>query len=111
MLFLIKIVRIINTIFQEADLAVEVRIPTIFQKLVGGSKTVEGNGDTIAKVLEDLDANYPGFKERLTNEDGELHRFVNIYVNNEDIRYLDHLETGLSEGDVVTILPAVAGGS
>jgi len=92
-------------------LAVEVRIPTIFQKLVGDEKSVASEGANIIEVLDKLDSDYPGFKERLTNEDGEIHRFVNIYVNNEDIRYLDQLETALSDGDVITILPAVAGGS
>ena len=92
-------------------MAVEVRIPTVFQKITGGSKSVESSGGTVAEVLDHLDRDYPGFKDRLTNEDGEIHRFVNIYVNNEDIRYLNHLDTALVEGDVVTILPAVAGGA
>lgn len=92
-------------------MAVEVRIPTVFQKLVGGSKTVESSGGTVAEVLDRLNTEYPGFRERLTNEEGEIHRFVNIYVNNEDIRYLENLDTSLSDGDVVTILPAVAGGT
>ena len=92
-------------------MAVEVRIPTIFQKLVGDEKSVSSAGSNIHEVLDKLESDYPGFKERLTNEDGEIHRFVKIYVNNEDIRYLDQLETNLADGDVVTILPAVAGGA
>jgi molybdopterin converting factor small subunit len=73
--------------------------------------TSTGEGATVGALLADLDAKYPGFKEQISGEDGELHRFVNVYVNDEDIRYLNALETALSESDVVSILPALAGGA
>ncbi|TAK33430.1 MAG: MoaD/ThiS family protein [Chloroflexota bacterium] len=92
-------------------MSVEVRVPTLLQKVVGGAKVVQGDGATILDLLDDLDRRYPGLKEKLIMDDGQLHKFVNIYINNEDIRFLGRLEARLSEGDVVSILPAVAGGS
>jgi len=89
---------------------VEVRIPTILRSYTGGAKTVEGTGDTLAAVLSDLDQSHPGLRERLITGDGALHRFVNVYVNDEDVRFTGALETPVAEGDSVTILPAVAGG-
>jgi len=89
---------------------VEVRIPTILRSYTGGAKTVEGTGDTLAAVLSDLDHSHPGLRERLITGDGALHRFVNVYVNDEDVRFTGALETPVAEGDSVTILPAVAGG-
>ena len=71
---------------------------------------VEGTGSTLRELLNDLEARYPGLTRNLMNEDGDLHRFVNVYVNDEDVRYLRALETELRNGDVVSILPAVAGG-
>jgi MoaD family protein len=71
---------------------------------------VEGKGDTLADLLADLDGRHPGLRGRLVTEDGGLHRFVNVYVNDEDVRFLGGLETALSDGDSVTVLPAVAGG-
>ena len=91
-------------------MAIEVRIPTILRSQTGGEKTVEGKGDTLAALFEDLDVRHPGVRGRLVSPDGGLHRFVNVYVNDEDVRFLGALETPLSDGDVVTILPAVAGG-
>ncbi|CAJ60155.1 MULTISPECIES: MoaD/ThiS family protein [Frankia] len=94
-------------------MAVQVRVPTILRSYTGGSKLVEGTGDTVAALFLDLDSRHSGLRGRLvTGEDGaELHRFVNIYVNDEDVRFLGGLDAKLNDGDEVTILPAVAGGS
>ena len=92
-------------------MAVEVRIPTILRTYTGGEKAVTGSGDTLAALLEDLDSRHSGLRSRLVTEDGALHRFVNVYVNDEDVRFLGGLETSLSDGDNVTVLPAVAGGA
>jgi molybdopterin synthase sulfur carrier subunit len=92
-------------------MAIEVRIPTILRTYTGGSKTVEGAGDTLAALLADLDSRHSGLRGRLITEQGGLHRFVNIYVNDEDVRFLGSLDAKLSDGDNVTILPAVAGGA
>jgi molybdopterin synthase sulfur carrier subunit len=89
--------------------AVTVSVPTILRTHTGGEKRVQATGSTLAAVIDDLDANHPGLKERLVN-DGKLHRFVNIYVNDEDVRFSGGLATEISDGDDVTILPAVAGG-
>jgi MoaD family protein len=91
-------------------MAIEVRIPTILRTHTGGNKTVEGSGDTLSALVDDLDSKHPGLKNRLVTEDGKLHRFVNVYVNDEDVRFLGALDAKLSDGDVVAILPAVAGG-
>ena len=92
-------------------MAVEVRIPTILRKYTDGSKTVEADGDTVRDLLGDLDRRHPGLGGQLLDEHGSLHRFVNLYVNDEDVRFLGALDAKLGEGDVVAILPAVAGGS
>jgi sulfur-carrier protein len=92
-------------------MAIEVRIPTILRSYTGGAKAVEGKGDTLAALIDDLDARHPGVKARLVTPDGALHRFVNIYVNDEDVRFTGALDTVLNDGDAVTILPAVAGGA
>ena len=91
-------------------MAIEVKIPTILRSYTGGEKNVEATGDTLAAVIDDLDANHSGLKGRLITEDGALHRFVNVYVNDEDVRFTGSLETPVKDGDSVTILPAVAGG-
>jgi molybdopterin synthase sulfur carrier subunit len=91
-------------------MAVDVRIPTILRTYTGGEKAVEGSGDTIGALLVDLDARHPGLRDRLI-KDGALHRFVNVYVNDEDVRFLGSLDAPLKDGDNVTILPAVAGGA
>jgi sulfur-carrier protein len=88
---------------------VEVRVTSVLQRVLG-AKSVEAEGETIAEVLERVNAQYPGFREQITMEDGSLHRFVNIYVNDEDIRFMQQLETPVESGDVVSILPALAGG-
>jgi molybdopterin converting factor small subunit len=92
-------------------MAVEVRIPTILRKYSDGEKTVKADGATIRDLIAGLDARYPGLGGQLLTEDGSLHRFVNVYLNDEDIRFLGTLDATLGEGDVVAILPAVAGGS
>ena len=89
---------------------VEVRVTSVLQRVIG-SKSVETEGNTIAEVLERINAQYPGFREQITMEDGSLHRFVNIYVNDEDIRFMQQLNTPVEPGDVVSILPALAGGA
>lgn len=90
-------------------MAIDVRIPTILRSYTDGSKRVEAKGDTLADLIENLDADHPGLKDRLV-ENGALRRFVNIYVNDEDVRFLGGLEATLDDGDEVTVLPAVAGG-
>jgi sulfur-carrier protein len=90
-------------------MAIEVRIPTILRTLTGGDKAVEGKGGTLDELFADLDAGHPGLRARLVDEGG-LRRFVNVYLNDEDVRFLGGLETEVSDGDTVTILPAVAGG-
>ena len=92
-------------------MAIEVKIPTILRTYTGGAKSVEAKGDNLSDLLDDLDSNHPGLKGRLITDDGGLHRFVNVYVNDEDVRFTGSLETVLKDGDSVTILPAVAGGS
>src|SRR5213596_1317287 len=92
-------------------MAIEVRIPTILRPYTGGAKAVEGTGDTLAELLTDLDAKYPGLRARLITAEGGLHRFVNVYVNDEDVRFLGALDAKVSDGDTVTVLPAVAGGA
>jgi molybdopterin synthase sulfur carrier subunit len=91
-------------------MAIEVKIPTILRTYTGGAKTVEAKGANLSELFDDLDANFSGLKGRLITDDGSLHRFVNIYVNDEDVRFTGSLETALKDGDAVTILPAVAGG-
>ncbi len=92
-------------------MAIEVRIPTILRSHTGGAKTVEGSGATLGALIDDLDGQYGGLKGRLVTDEGALHRFVNVYVNDEDVRFTGALDTALEDGDGVTILPAVAGGA
>ncbi len=92
-------------------MAIEVRIPTILRSHTGGAKAVEGRGDTIADLLADLDSRHAGLRARLVTDEGALHRFVNVYINDEDVRFLGALDAKLNDGDTVTILPAVAGGA
>ncbi|MEV4716175.1 MoaD/ThiS family protein [Micromonospora noduli] len=92
-------------------MAIEVRIPTILRSYTGGAKVVDGTGDTLADLLTDLDSRHGGLRGRLITDAGTLHRFVNVYVNDEDVRFLGALDAKLSDGDSVTILPAVAGGA
>jgi MoaD family protein len=89
---------------------VTVKLPTILRKHAGGEARVSAEGSTLREVLEHLERSYPGITKNVLTEDGGLHRFINVYVNDEDVRYLGALETPVSEGDTVSILPAVAGG-
>lgn len=91
-------------------MAIEVRIPTILRNYTGGQKSVEGSGATLDEVISDLDGRYDGLRGRLVDEAG-LRRFVNVYLNDEDVRFLGGLEVPVSDGDTVTVLPAVAGGA
>ena len=90
-------------------MAVEVRIPTILRTYTGGEKAVNGDGSTLAAVIDDLEQRHAGIKGRLV-EGSDLRRFVNVYVNDEDVRFTGGLDTAVSDGDQVVILPAVAGG-
>ena len=90
-------------------MSVEVKVTSVLQRVVG-AKSVQSDGNTVGEVLDWINAQYPGFREQITQEDGSLYRFVNIYINDEDIRFLQSLETPVKEGDVVSILPALAGG-
>lgn len=91
-------------------MAIEVRIPTILRTYTNGEKAVTGQGGTLAELIDDLEAHHAGIKDRLI-DGGDLRRFVNVYVNDEDVRFTGSLETTLSDGDQVVILPAVAGGA
>jgi molybdopterin synthase sulfur carrier subunit len=87
-----------------------VRIPTPLRTLARGNAEARTDGDTLSAVIEDLERQFPGIKERILDEAGELRRFVNVYVNQEDVRFLQGLKTALKETDEVSIVPAIAGG-
>ena len=91
-------------------MGVMVRIPTPLRKMTGGLDKLEMNESRLSIMIDELETNYPGFKERLIDENGDLRYFVNIYVNGEDVRFLDGLDTQTSSGDEISIVPAVAGG-
>ncbi|MBI1758886.1 MAG: MoaD/ThiS family protein [Actinobacteria bacterium] len=91
-------------------MAIEVRIPTILRSYTGGEKAVAAAGATLGALVDDLELKHPGLRARLLTESGSLQRFVNVYVNDEDVRFTGSLDTVLADGDSVTILPAVAGG-
>ena len=91
-------------------MSVLVRIPTPLRKMTNGLAKVEIESDTLGHMVTDLEAAYPGFKERLVDENGDLRYFVNIYINGEDVRFLQGLDTSIKPGDEVSIVPAVAGG-
>lgn len=91
-------------------MAVLVRIPTPLRSLTKGTAQVEAKGSTVIDVIGDLERQYPGMRERLVDESGEIRRFVNVYVNQEDVRFLDGDKTALKDGDEVSIVPALAGG-
>jgi sulfur-carrier protein len=90
-------------------MAIEVRIPTILRPYTDGAKAVEGSGDTLRDVIDDVDRRHPGLRDRIVDGEG-LRRFVNVYLNDEDVRFLGGLQTPVADGDAVTVLPAVAGG-
>jgi len=91
-------------------MTIEVRVPTILRKHTQGAKAVSGAGSTVREVLSDLESRHPGITGAVVTENGDLHRFINMYLNDEDIRFLGSLETPVSDGDILSILPAVAGG-
>jgi sulfur-carrier protein len=90
-------------------MSIEVRIPTILRTYTAGQKAVEGSGGTLDELIADIESRHPGIKDRLVDDKG-LRRFVNVYLNDEDVRFLGGLETPVADGDSVTVLPAVAGG-
>jgi len=87
-----------------------VRIPTPLRKLTNNEEIVEVKGETIGSVLDELQSRFPGIQERLLDESGEVRRFVNVYLNEEDIRFLQNKETTVKQGDEISIIPAIAGG-
>ena len=91
-------------------MTVQVQLPTIMRQYTGGESKVEAEGSTVREVFEELAGRYRGLGEQLVTEDGGLHRFVNVYLDDEDVRYLDGLDTTVADGAVISILPAVAGG-
>lgn len=91
-------------------MAVTIRIPTTLRPLSGGASTVSVEGNTLAEVLAALNAIHPGFADRLFDDVGNLHKFVNVFVSDDDVRYLDGLNTKVPAGETVSIIPAVAGG-
>jgi molybdopterin synthase sulfur carrier subunit len=89
---------------------VTIRIPTTLRPMAGGKSTVQVDGTTVGEILGNLDAAHPGFKDRLLDEQGSLRRFVNVFVADDDVRYLQGLDTPVPDGETVAIIPAVAGG-
>ena len=92
-------------------MSVQVRVPTPLRRFTGGAEEVNANGATVAALVNNLEKNYPGIKERICDEEGRVRRFVNIFVNGDDIRFLSNLDTAVKDGDEVSIVPAIAGGS
>jgi MoaD family protein len=90
--------------------SVQVRVTAVLQKHTGGQKTIEASGGTVSEVFDDIERRFPGFRTQMYAADGKLHRFVNVYLNDEDIRYTGGVGTALKAGDVLDILPALAGG-
>lgn len=91
-------------------MTVHVRIPTILRSYTGGDSEVTATGDTLAQVLDDLEASFPGIRGRILDEQGAIRRFVNVYVGNDDVRFLQALDTSTPDGTQVSVIPAVAGG-
>jgi molybdopterin synthase sulfur carrier subunit len=92
-------------------MAVRVKVPTPLRKFTQGADEVDAQGSTMRALVEDLERNYPGIKERICDETGKVRRFVNVYVNGDDIRFLQNLETNVKDGDSISIVPAIAGGT
>jgi molybdopterin synthase sulfur carrier subunit len=90
---------------------ISVRIPTPLRKFTGGAESVTASGTTVAAVVQDIEGRHPGLKERICDDGGKVRRFVNLYVNGEDIRFLSSLDTPVKEGDEISIVPAIAGGA
>ena len=93
-----------------APVSVEIRLPTILRGEASGQATVKADGATVGEVFDDLVRQFPGLSGRIVTEEGSLHKFVNVYVNDDDVRYLDKLDTKVNDSDEISILPAVAGG-
>jgi molybdopterin synthase sulfur carrier subunit len=91
-------------------MSIQVRIPTPLRRFTGGAEEVGVSGTTVGHVVDDLERQFPGIKERLCDGDGRVRRFVNIYLNGDDIRFLNNLETDVKDGDELSIVPAIAGG-
>ena len=91
-------------------MSVTVRVPTILRSYTSGQSQVDAEGDTLAELLDSLDASYPGIKGRIVDEQGRLRRFVNVYVGNDDVRFAQGLDTPTPQGGSVSVIPAVAGG-
>jgi molybdopterin synthase sulfur carrier subunit len=91
-------------------MAVDVRIPTPLRRVTNGQEKASVEGDTLSKVINSLETQFPGIKERLCDEAGDLRHFVKVYINGEDVRFLDGMETSIATGDEISIVPAVAGG-
>jgi molybdopterin synthase sulfur carrier subunit len=89
---------------------VNVKVPTPLRKFTAGSETVSGTGATVGALVEDLEKKYPGIRERICDEQGRVRRFVNLYINGDDIRFLQQLDTKVKDGDEISIVPAIAGG-
>jgi len=89
---------------------ISVRIPTPLRKFTGGAESVTASGGTVAAIVQDIEGRHPGLKERICDDAGKVRRFVNLYVNGEDIRFLSSLDTPVKEGDEISIVPAIAGG-
>ncbi|MBU6232766.1 MAG: MoaD/ThiS family protein [Acidobacteria bacterium] len=92
-------------------MAITVRIPTVLRPATGGQAVIEGEGTTIGAVLGRIATDHPGVKPQLFHDDGALHKFLNVYINDDDVRYLGGLEAPVADGDEITLLPAVAGGA
>ena len=91
-------------------MATTVRIPTPLRRVTGGQDKVNAEGETLAQIIDSMESQYPGIKERICDPDGGLRNFVNVFVNGEDVRFLDGVNSGVGDGDEVSIVPAVAGG-
>lgn len=91
-------------------MSVNVRVPTILRTYTGGESEVSADGATLREVLDSLEASYPGIRERIVDDGGAIRRFVNVYIGNDDVRFLDGLDTGVADGTQVSVIPAVAGG-
>ena len=92
-------------------MSVELRLPTLLRPAADGQASVALEGATVGQILSQLVTSYPGLSDQVLTADGSLHRFVNVYVNDDDVRYLDNLDTAVTSSDVISILPAVAGGA
>ena len=89
---------------------VQVNLTSVIQKTVDGQRALSAEGSTVAELIDDIERRYPGFRSQLVDDSGQLHRFVNVYLNDEDVRFMQGAQTVLSEGDEISILPALAGG-